>query len=168
MCHCLRCVGGHVAKDCDASLLVVSDWFHFVTCWAPTSHRLSNDDTYVCILLMDWVWKANVHSAVQMEKWDGTTMEMPLSRYWDRNVRFSWVHACMPYQDVNLYPTPVEITMYHYLHWKYSWEVPCLVWIQCLGNLMPLTVTKTYRYRIVCTVWDEEESEQCSLPHLQM
>ena len=39
------------------------------------NHILS-DDTDVFVLLVYWVWKANVHSAVQMEKWDGTILDI--------------------------------------------------------------------------------------------
>ena len=39
---------------------------------------------------MYWVWKANVHSAVQVERWDNTILELPLSGHWARNVRVSW------------------------------------------------------------------------------
>ena len=28
------------------------------------------------VLLLYWVWRANVHPAVQMEKWDGTTLDI--------------------------------------------------------------------------------------------
>ena len=61
---------------------------------APTICILSNDtDVFV---LGYWVWKANVHSAVQMEKWDdsGTIL--------DKNARVS--RGSMPYQDMILYP----------------------------------------------------------------
>ena len=34
------------------------------------------DDTDVFVLLVYWVWKSNIHSAVQMEKWDGTILDI--------------------------------------------------------------------------------------------
>ena len=57
-----------------------------------------------------WVWKANVHSAVQMEKWDGNILKMPLSGNWARNSRVSW--GCD--QDVILYPATMEMARYLY------------------------------------------------------
>ena len=41
---------------------------------APTIPIL-RDDTDVFVLVY-WVWKSNIHSAVQMEKWDGTTLDI--------------------------------------------------------------------------------------------
>ena len=38
--------------------------------------RILSDETDVFVLLVYWVWRANVHSAVQMEKWDGTILDI--------------------------------------------------------------------------------------------
>ena len=38
--------------------------------------RILNDDTDVFVLLVYWAWKANVQSTVQMEKWNGTILDI--------------------------------------------------------------------------------------------
>ena len=79
----------------EADITLINYMLQAAGAGAPTICILSNDtDVFV---LVYWVWKANVHSAVQMEKWDGTIL--------DKNARVSW--GSMPYQDVILYPTLV-------------------------------------------------------------
>ncbi|CAL8258494.1 unnamed protein product [Boreogadus saida] len=42
---------------------------------APTI-RILSDDTDIFVLLVHWAWKANVQSTVQMEKWNGTILDI--------------------------------------------------------------------------------------------
>ena len=38
--------------------------------------RILTDDTYVFVLLVYWVWKMQLHSAVQMERWNGVVIDI--------------------------------------------------------------------------------------------
>ena len=38
--------------------------------------RILTDDTDVFVLLVYWVWKMQLHSAVQMERWNGVVIEI--------------------------------------------------------------------------------------------
>ena len=75
----------HVANDGDVILLMVCYEVHVVPWWALTIHRLRGN-TDVFVLLVYWVWKANDHFAVQMEK---SMLEITLSGHWARNTRAS-------------------------------------------------------------------------------
>ena len=69
---------------------------------------------------------------------------MPLSGHWARNARVSW--GCMPYQDVILYPTPVEVKV--------------LLGIAMTGLILEPDAThsdlKHADTVLADTVWDEE------------
>ena len=38
--------------------------------------RILTDDTDVFVLLVYWVWKMQLHSAVQMERWNGVVIDI--------------------------------------------------------------------------------------------
>ena len=38
--------------------------------------RILTDDTDVFVLLVNWVWKMQLHSAVQMEHWNGVVIDI--------------------------------------------------------------------------------------------
>ena len=38
--------------------------------------RILTDDTDVFVLLVHWVWKMQLHSAVQMERWNGVVIDI--------------------------------------------------------------------------------------------
>ena len=38
--------------------------------------RILTDDTDVLVLLVYWVWKMQLHSAVQMEHWNGVVIDI--------------------------------------------------------------------------------------------
>ena len=38
--------------------------------------RILTDDTDVFVLLVYWVWKIQLHSAVQMERWNGVVIDI--------------------------------------------------------------------------------------------
>ena len=42
--------------------------------------RIITDDTDVFVLLVYWVWKMQVHSAVQMERWNGVVIDINATR----------------------------------------------------------------------------------------
>ena len=157
MCHHLRCVWWlpcssslqHVANDGDVSLLMVCYEVHVVPWWAPTIHRL-RDGTDVFVLLVYWVWKANVHSAVQMEK---SILEITLSGQWASNTRASW--GCMPNQ------------MWFCILLLFKWQGICTectprkchAWSEysAWGTWCHSEWPKPCRYRVInLTVWDEE------------
>ncbi|KAJ3587369.1 hypothetical protein NHX12_010967 [Muraenolepis orangiensis] len=98
-----------IVKHEEADVTLISNMLEAARAGAPTI-RILSDDTVVFVLLVYWAWKANVESAVQMEKWDGIVHTMsrttPPSGHWVKNVRVSW--ECMRCQDVTLSPTPVE------------------------------------------------------------
>ena len=38
--------------------------------------RILTDDTDVFVLLVYWVWKMQLHSAIQMERWNGVVIDI--------------------------------------------------------------------------------------------
>ena len=68
------------------------------------------DDTDVFVLLVYWVWKSNIHSAVQMEKWDGSifdinaTVRALVEKCQGLTGRHAISWGGMLYQNVTLYP----------------------------------------------------------------
>ena len=65
--------------------------------------RILSDDTDIFILLLYWTWKAELHQTctVQMEKWDGTVLNINQScmRLQDKCLLLLGIHALM---DVTL------------------------------------------------------------------
>ncbi|KAJ3615046.1 hypothetical protein NHX12_018614 [Muraenolepis orangiensis] len=67
-----------IVKHEEADITLISYMLEAARAGAPTL-RILSDDTVVFILLVYWAWKANVQSAVQMEKWDGTILDINAS-----------------------------------------------------------------------------------------
>ena len=65
-------------KDClvnheEADITLITYMLQAAGAGAPI---ILSDDTDVFVLLVYWTWKADVQSAVQMEKWDGTILDV--------------------------------------------------------------------------------------------
>lgn len=64
-----------IVKHEEADVTLVSYMLQVAGAGAPTI-RILSDDNDIFILLVYWAWKADVQSAVQMEKWDGTILDI--------------------------------------------------------------------------------------------
>ena len=66
--------------------------------------RILTDDTDVFVLLVYWVWKMQLHSAVQMERWNGVVIDINATCfYWVPSI--CSCQECMPSAAATLYHT---------------------------------------------------------------
>lgn len=95
-----------IVKHEEADITLISYMLHVSEAGAQIIWILS-DDTDVFVLLVFWVWKANVKSTVQMEKWNGTILDINATvRELVTGVKVCW--GCMHSRDVTLPLIPVE------------------------------------------------------------
>ncbi|KAJ3613983.1 hypothetical protein NHX12_017560 [Muraenolepis orangiensis] len=97
-----------IVKHEEADVTLISYMLEAARAGAPTI-RILTDDTVVFVLLVDWAWKANVQSAVQMEKWDGTILDIiaTVRALGDKCQGLLGMHALSGCDTVTV-PTPVD------------------------------------------------------------
>jgi hypothetical protein len=64
-----------IARHDEADISLVSYMLHAASAGAQTV-RILSDDTDVFVLVVYWCWKAGVSCHVQMEKWDGSVLDI--------------------------------------------------------------------------------------------
>ena len=83
-----------IVKHEEADITLISYMLQAAEAGALTI-RILSDDTDVFVLLVYWAWKANVQSTVQMEKWNGTSLDInaPIRGLGDRCQGLLGMHA---------------------------------------------------------------------------
>lgn len=64
-----------IARHDEADISLISYMLHAASMGAQTV-RILSDDTDVFVLLIYWSWKAEITCRVQMEKWDGSVLDI--------------------------------------------------------------------------------------------
>jgi len=64
-----------IVRHDEADISLISYMLHVVSAEARTV-RILSDDTDVFVLLVCWCWKSGISHNVQMEKWEGSVLDI--------------------------------------------------------------------------------------------